>query len=419
MNVLVIGSGGREHALAWKLAQSELVHTVYCCPGNGGTLGENIKRIRINNFNDLADYCLDHEVGLVVVGPEKPLCDGIVDVLRERGLAVFGPTKKAAQLEGSKWFAKEFMARHGIPTGHAAVFSDKAAAIDYINNEGAPIVVKANGLASGKGVTVALNKKTALEAVERCFDGVFGDSGKEVILEEYLEGEEASILAFVDRFTITPLASSQDHKRLGNGDSGPNTGGMGAYSPAPVVNHSVWQQINEHILAPFLRGCQQQDLDYRGLIYAGIMITADGPKVLEFNVRFGDPETQAILRRLESDLVKAMLETIDNNLSRHEFVWSKDSTVCVVLTSKGYPGKYKTGFAINGIKDAESLGANVFHAGTEYDGTNWVTTGGRVLGVTGRGKSVDEATRTAYNGVAKISWPTMYFRTDIAKRALK
>ena len=418
MNVLVIGSGGREHALAWKLAQSNRVHTVFCCPGNGGTSGENIQRINITDYSELATYCLNHDVGLVVVGPEKPLCEGLVDLFRRHGLTVFGPTKEAAKLEGSKWYAKEFMQRYGIPTARASLFSNKKAAIEHIKDQTYPIVVKADGLAAGKGVTVAPNEETAIDAVERCFSGVFGESGRKVVVEEYLDGEEASILAFIDNHSIIPLASSQDHKRLNDGDLGPNTGGMGAYSPAPIVNESVWKQVNEEILSPFLKGCQHQDLDYRGLIYAGIMITVNGPKVLEFNVRFGDPETQAVLARLESDLAAAMLATVENNLSQFEFIWSNESAVCVVLASQGYPGKYETGFVIDGIDQAEIVGTKVFHAGTEWNGSNYVTAGGRVLGVIGHGKSIKNAVKMTYSGVDKISWPAMSLRRDIGKKAI-
>ena len=417
MNVLVIGSGGREHALVWKLAQSDHVEHVYCSPGNGGMIADGITCIPLSDFHELAKYCLDHDVGLVVVGPEKPLCDGIVDLFRNKGITIFGPTKAAAQLEGSKWFAKEFMWRHGIPTGKACLFTDAKSAVDYIGRAGAPIVVKANGLASGKGVTVAFSEDAAVGAVENCFSGAFGRSGEEVIIEECLDGEEASILAFVDNHCIKPLASSQDHKRLKDADKGPNTGGMGAYSPANIINESSWEQIERQILTPFLKGCQNDGLDYRGLIYAGIMVTENGPKVLEFNVRFGDPEAQAVLYRLESDLAEAMLNSVENKLSHYEFHWSKDPAACVVLVSEGYPGKYQTGYRITGIKAAESAGATVFHAGTEFSGSEWITSGGRVLGITSRGRTAKEAAGSAYEAIKNINWPGMYFRRDIANKA--
>ncbi len=416
MNVLVIGSGGREHALAWKLAQSPQAETVYCAPGSPGMSG--IECIALTDHAELADFAASHRVGLTVVGPEVPLCEGIVDVFKARGLRIFGPSRAAAQLEGSKTFAKEFMSKYGIPTAEAACFTNAADAVAYVREKGAPIVVKADGLAAGKGVIVAQTEAEAVEAARSCFEGAFGAAGSRVVIEECLIGEEASILAFCDGRTIVPLASSQDHKRVGEGDTGLNTGGMGAYSPAPVVTAEVWSAVQEQVLDRFLTGCQQEGLDYRGVIYAGVMLTAQGLKVLEFNVRFGDPETQAVLPRLESDLLEAMVATADGKLADVSLDWSDEPAVCVVMASGGYPGNYAKGFAISGLEAAAQTGALVFHAGTGHDGTSFVNTGGRVLGVTARGGSIAQAVQNAYRGVDAISWTGAFCRRDIAYRAL-
>lgn len=416
MNALVVGGGGREHALAWKLAQSPQVETVYCAPGNPGM--RDIECVPISDHQELADFALQQDVGLVAVGPEAPLCDGIVDLFRAKGLKTFGPDAEAAQLEGSKHYAKTFMEKHGIPTAASSTFTSADSAIDYIREQGAPIVVKADGLAAGKGVTVAATEQEAIDAVQECFAGAFGEAGSHVVVEEFLIGEEASILAFVDGDTIKPLASSQDHKPVGEGDTGPNTGGMGAYSPAPVVDDAMWQEIDRLVLQPFLAGCQADGLDYRGIIYAGIMATSDGPKVLEFNVRFGDPETQAVLPRLTSDLAEAMLACIDNRLADYDFTWTDDTAVCVVLASGGYPASYEKGHEILGIAEAEATGALVFHAGTTAKNGNLVTNGGRVLGVTALGPSTRSAVDRAYQAVDKICWEGMICRRDIAHRAL-
>ncbi len=416
MNALVVGGGGREHTLAWKLKQSEKIATVYCAPGNPGMAG--IECIEIGDFEALADFAQTHDVGLTVVGPEAPLCAGLVDVFRARGLAVFGPDKHAAQLEGSKRFAKDFMVRHGIPTAAARSFTEAGPAIDYLHQVEMPVVVKADGLAAGKGVTVAATREEAIAAATACFDGAFGEAGAEVVVEECLIGEEASILAFVDGKTIKPLASSQDHKPIGDGDTGPNTGGMGAYSPAPVVDEALWAQIDELVLQPFLRGVQEDGLDFRGIIYAGVMVTAEGPKVLEFNVRFGDPETQAVLPRMTGDLAEAMLACIEQRLADYDFEWSDDTAVCVVLASGGYPGPYEQGKQIDGLAAAETNGAMVFHAGTKRVDGQIVTAGGRVLGVTALGPDIRTAVHRSYEAADKISWEGVYKRRDIAHRAL-
>jgi phosphoribosylamine--glycine ligase len=419
MKVLVIGGGGREHAIGWRLLQSPSVASVVAAPGNPGMVRDGIASLDISSHAELAEYAVREGIDLTVVGPEVPLCDGIVDLFRDKGLSIFGPDKEAAQLEGSKSYAKSFMQRHAIPTAGAGVFHDATTALDYLAKHGAPIVVKASGLAAGKGVTVAMTNTEAEAAIRDCFSGSFGAAGEEVLLEEFMEGEEASIFAFLDRDSIKTLASSQDHKRIGEGDTGPNTGGMGAYSPAPVVTDAVWQRIEKEILQPFYKGCCEDGLDYRGVIYVGVMIDTTGaPRVVEFNVRLGDPETQPLMMRLTSDLGEAMKATADNRLADYEFTWHDELALCVVLASGGYPGSYKKGEIIAGIDQAEATGAKVFHAGTKRQGDQIVTAGGRVLGVTARGTTVHEAIDRAYEAVDCISWPGMTLRRDIAHRAV-
>ncbi|MBQ9447799.1 MAG: phosphoribosylamine--glycine ligase [Victivallales bacterium] len=416
MNILLIGGGGREHALAWKMRQSPLAEKIYCAPGNPGMKG--VESILLGTLEEMADFAVKNNVGLTMVGPEATLCEGIVDVFRAKGLRIVGPDKIAAQLEGSKSFAKDFMNRHGLPTAKAAVFDSEAPALEYLKKNGAPIVVKANGLAAGKGVIVAMKAEEAEEAIKACFSGTFGQAGARVLLEECLIGEEASIIALCDGKTIKPLASSQDHKRALDGDLGPNTGGMGAYSPAPVVTDAMWKTIDEKVLQPFLKGVQKDGLNFRGIIYAGLMITKDGPKILEFNVRFGDPETQAILMRLDSDLVEALCAVADGRLADVELRWSAKPAVCVVMASAGYPGSYEKGKVISGLDEAEATGAVVFHAGTKLKDGKIVTSGGRVLGVTALGVDVADAVKNAYKAVAKINWEGVQYRKDIAHRAL-
>jgi len=423
MDVLVIGGGGREHAICWGLNRSPQVGKIYCAPGNPGiaALAECVD-MPLNDLEGLAKFAAAKGVGLTVVGPEAPLCDGLADVFRAKGLPVFGPSKAAAALEGSKDFSKLFMVRHGIPTAKHRTFDNAAEAEAYVKAEfaaGRRQVVKADGLAAGKGVIVAESAEEALKAVADCFGGAFGSAGAKVVVEEFLEGEEASILALCDGKSIVPLASSQDHKRLLDDDQGPNTGGMGAYSPAPVVDKALMDAVEEKVLKPFLKGVQADGLDYRGIIYAGIMATKDGPKVLEFNVRFGDPETQAVLTRLESDLADALLKTSLQRLSEVSLAWSKEPSVCVVMASGGYPGSYKKGLPISGVVGAEASGAIVFHAGTSLKDGVLVNSGGRVFGVTARGSDIKAAIANAYKGVRKISWEGAQFRSDIAAKALK
>jgi len=415
MNVLVVGGGGREHALVWKIGRSPKVENVYCAPGNPGM--RDATQVDLADIEQLAQFAQDKHVGLTVVGPEAPLCEGIVDLFRGRGLRIFGPDREAAQLEGSKSFAKDFMLKYGIPTAEAAAFTAEQPALDYLKGLGAPVVVKADGLAAGKGVVVAQSEAEAVEAVKACFDGAFGEAGAKVLVEQCLVGEEASILALTDGMTIVPLVSSQDHKRVGEGDTGPNTGGMGAYSPAPVVTEELWERINAEVLDRFLEGCQQEGLDYRGVIYAGIMVEDGVPKVLEFNVRFGDPETQAVLVRLDSDLVEAMEAVVDKRLADTEMRWSDEAAVCVVMASGGYPGAYPKGRVIRGAEAAEATGATVFHAGTKMQDDQFVTAGGRVLGVTARGVGIRDAVTNAYRAVECIEWDGAYYRRDIAHRA--
>ncbi len=422
MDVLVIGGGGREHALCWGLKRSAQVGRLYCAPGNPGIakIAECVA-IQVDELDKLADFAESKGVGLTVVGPEVPLCAGVADVFRKRGLAIFGPSKDAARLEGSKDFSKSFMVKHGIPTAAHKTFSEPLGACAYVEEnfaKGVRLVVKADGLAAGKGVIVADDAAEALAAVKETFAGAFGAAGSKVVLEERLEGEEASILALCDGLSIKALASSQDHKRLLDGDKGPNTGGMGAYSPAPLVDAKLMAEVEERVLKPFLKGVQAEKLDFRGIIYAGIMVAKTGIKVLEFNVRFGDPETQAVVPRLESDLADALLKTATRKLSEVELRWAAEPAVCVVMASGGYPGPFQKGHAISGIDEAEATGATVFHAGTSTKDGKLVNAGGRVLGVTARGEDVKTAIANAYAAVDKIHWRDAAFRRDIAQRAL-
>lgn len=422
MDVLVLGGGGREHALCWGLKRSPQVGKLYCAPGNPGIakIAECVD-IPLSNLEGLAAFASSHNVALTVVGPEAPLCDGVADVFRAKGLAVFGPAKAAATLEGSKDFSKSFMVKHGIPTAEYRTFEEAAPAAAYVRERfaaGVKVVVKADGLAAGKGVIVADRAEEALQAVEDCFAGAFGKAGRKLVIEERLEGEEASILALIDGKSIKALASSQDHKRLLDGDLGPNTGGMGAYSPAPVVDAKLMAEVDRLVLQPFLKGIQRDGLDYRGIIYAGVMVTKAGPKVLEFNVRFGDPETQAIIPRLESDLAEVLLKTATQRLSEVDLKWSSDPAVCVVMASGGYPGAFEKGNRIGGVDEADASGATVFHAGTALKDGVLVNAGGRVLGVTARGGDVAAAIANAYKAVGKIHWKDAVYRKDIARRAL-
>jgi len=421
MKVLVVGGGGREHALVWKIAQSPLLEAVYSAPGNAGT-GEHAERVDIGaeDVDGLLDFARDRGIDLTVVGPEAPLVAGIVDRFAEAGLHAFGPGKEAAQLEGSKVFAKQLMRQAQVPTAEFRVFDDPDLAHDYLDSQGAPIVVKADGLAAGKGVLVCQSIDQAHQAVDAIMvDRRFGEAGRLVIIEECLAGEEASILALTDGKTIYPLPSSQDHKAACDGDQGPNTGGMGAYSPAPVVTAEMEERITREILVPVLHALRVRGVRYRGVIYAGLMIGPGGPRVLEFNVRFGDPETQPILMRLKSDLVPALQAVVEGRLQGVSLEWDDRPAVCVVMASGGYPGSYEKGKPIAGLEDAAGMDdVVVFHAGTAKDDGRVVTNGGRVLGVTALGKTVAEAKARAYGAVAKIHFDGAYCRSDIADRAI-
>lgn len=423
MNVLLIGSGGREHALAWKAAQSPLVETVFVAPGNAGTaLEDNIKNVAIDamDFKALADFAEANNVGLSIVGPEAPLVAGIVDYFETRKLACFGPRKGAAQLEGSKAFTKDFLARHNIPTGYYANFTELEPALAYLRKHGAPIVVKADGLAAGKGVIVAETLEQAEDAVRDMLSGnAFGEAGCRVVIEEFLAGEEASFIVMVDGKNILPMATSQDHKRVGDGDTGPNTGGMGAYSPAPVVDAAIFERIMSEVIEPTVAGMAKEGNDYTGFLYAGLMIDASGtPNVIEYNCRFGDPETQPIMMRMQSDLVAHCLAAIDGNLQTQTAEWDKSAAVGVVLAAVGYPAAYDKGDEIGKLTDAVISNGKIFHAGTAQKADKVVTSGGRVLCATALGKTVTEAQASAYALAAKVDCPKLFYRKDIAYRAI-
>lgn len=421
MRILVIGSGGREHALVWKLSQSKQVTALYCAPGNPGIAQlARCVDLDIEDNEALAAFAQAEGIDLTVVGPEGPLVAGIVDAFEAKGLRVFGPSAAAARLEGSKQFAKEIMAKYGIPTAAFAVFTDAGEAKDYVRRQGAPIVVKADGLAAGKGVVVAMTEEEALQAIDEMLcQGRFGSAGSRVVLEEFMVGEEASLLAFADGATVVPMVAAQDHKRIFDGDQGPNTGGMGAYAPAPVATPAILAQTMETILKPMVAAMAAEGCPYKGVLYAGLMITDKGPRVVEFNARFGDPETQVVLPLLESDLVEVMVACIEGRLAQTPVAWKQGSTVCVVMAAGGYPGSYRQGDVIEGLAEAASAGAVVFHAGTGASaGGEIVTAGGRVLGVTATGADIAGAVTAAYRGVEQIHFDGVQYRKDIAHRAL-
>ncbi len=420
MNVLVIGSGGREHALCWKIKQSPLVEKLYCAPGNGGTsqVAENVE-MDVSEHQEVRNFCRQKRIDLVVVGPELPLAQGIADELEDDGVNVFGPSYAAARMESSKIFSKEFMGRYGIPTAKFRIFTDIKKAEDYIMVKGAPIVVKAFGLAAGKGVVVAETVREAIDGARAMLvHKEFGSAGRQIIVEECLRGEEASILVITDGETIVPLATSQDHKRVYDGDQGPNTGGMGAYSPAPVIDEEIYKEIMTKIVEPTVRNLREEGISYKGVLYAGVMLTADGPKTLEYNVRFGDPETQAIIPRIKSDFAELLMAAATGDLKGKTVEWDERESVSVVLASGGYPGVYAKGKVITGIEEAEKNGAIVFHAGTKWENGSLVTNGGRVLNVTALGETIEEAVWLAYEAVSKIHFDNMHFRRDIAHRAI-
>ncbi|MDR3722922.1 MAG: phosphoribosylamine--glycine ligase [Terracidiphilus sp.] len=422
MKVLILGSGGREHALAWAIARSPRVTEVVCAPGNGG-IAEVARCLPVNlkDVDAMVALAVAEKPGLIVVGPELPLSLGVVDVLEERGFRVFGPSKAAAMLESSKGFAKQFLQRHKIPTANFALCNSPAEAEEAIAHFHAPIVVKADGLAAGKGVLICESRNTAVEAAQGLFSGaLLGEAAGQVVIEEFLTGDEISFLCLSDGKHVAPLAPAQDHKRVGEGDTGPNTGGMGVYSTDEMLPPEMKQWILRHIAEPTIKGMAEEGTPFKGVLYVGLMMTARGPQVLEFNARFGDPETQALLVRLESDLVDALEACIDGRLSETELRWQPGAAACVIASSAGYPGSYKTGLPISGLAAAARVpGVVVFHSGSSLVGNRILTAGGRVLGVTAAGNSLEEALGRAYQALGEIHFEGMYFRHDIGHRALK
>lgn len=422
MRILVVGSGGREHTLVWKIARSPLARKIFCAPGNGG-IQEFAECVNISasNIAGLANFAEREKIDMTVVGPEAPLAEGIADEFLRRGLRVFGPARAAAQVEASKVFAKEAMVRYGIPTADFLVFDDADKALRHIQTRPAPMVVKADGLAAGKGVVVCRTREDAEDALRRIMiEKEFGDSGEKLIIEDCLVGEEASMLAFTDGETVLPMDSAQDHKPVFDNDEGPNTGGMGAYSPAPVVTPEVYRRVHGDILTPMVRGLASEGIEYKGVLYAGLMLTGQGPKVLEFNVRFGDPESQALLPRLENDLVEVMGAIADGRLSDLELKWKPKAAVCVVMASGGYPGHYEKGKIITGLSSVDENAVVIFHAGTKkVEDGHIVTDGGRVLGVTGLGDTIATAIETTYAAVERIHFDGVHYRKDIGAKALR
>jgi len=421
MNVLLIGSGGREHALAWKIAASPVLTKLYCAPGNPG-IADVAECVALEpaNHEAIITFCKENNVDFVVVGPEAPLVAGIADDLRAAGISVFGPSKAAARLEGSKGFTKDLCAQFDIPTGKYQRFTQAEAARAYIRQEGVPIVVKADGLAAGKGVVVAFELQEALDAVDACFDGAFGGAGAEVVVEEYLEGEEASFFCLCDGKTALPFGTAQDHKRVGDGDTGANTGGMGAYSPAPVMTQAIIDLTMRDLIEPTMRGMAEIGAPFSGVLFAGLMITKNGPKLIEYNTRFGDPETQVLMLRLKDDLLLLLKAAADGALDQMSVRWNNDPALTVVMAAKGYPAAPEKGSAIRGVDVAgNSENVEIFHAGTAEKNGELIANGGRVLNVTASGKTVREAQELAYAAIAKIDWPEGFYRHDIGWRAIE
>jgi phosphoribosylamine--glycine ligase len=422
MKVLLIGNGGREHALAWKLAQSPRVTQLYIAPGNPGTaeVGENVP-IGVMEFDKLEKFIKQNGIEFVVVGPEDPLAMGLADRINGMGVKVFGPSKEAAQLESDKWFAKELMRHQSVPTAEARSFADPHAAEEYVKVHDQPCVIKATGLAKGKGVTICYRTADALEAIDKMLrHKAFGGASERIVIEEMMSGPECSLLAFVDRKNIYVMESAQDHKPVDDGDTGPMTGGMGAYSPTPVISDSMISQIERDILVPVLDGLARENIEFKGVLYAGLMLTTNGPKVLEFNCRFGDPETQPLMMRLKSDLLEVMLAVAEGRLDKVDLQWDPRPALSVVATSRGYPGSYPTGLPITGLKQADAMpDVKVFHGGTKRDGDKIVTDGGRVLSVTALGKTIAEARQRAYKAIEQIHFDGMHYRKDIGHQAMR
>lgn len=420
MNILVIGSGGREHALCWKIAQSPLLQTLYCAPGNGGIADvATCVDLDVSDHVSIISFCKDHDIDLVVVGPEAPLVAGLVDDLTAGNILAFGPTAGAAQLEGSKGFTKDVCAKYNIPTAAYGRFQDAPSAKAYINEQGAPIVIKADGLAAGKGVILAQSLEEALEAVDYIFDGAFGDAGAEVVVEEFMVGEEASFFALADGTNTLALATAQDHKAVGEGDTGPNTGGMGAYSPAPVMTEDMCKRVMDEIITPTVHAMKEMGHPYKGVFFAGLMITESGPKLIEYNCRFGDPECQVLMSRMNSDFLPVLKAAAEGDLTGQGIDWDDSAALTVVMAADGYPGSYQKGTEIRGLTKAESAdGTKVFHAGTKQEDGHFLAVGGRVLNVTARGENVTAAQKAAYEAVDKLDWENGFCRRDIGWRAV-
>ena len=422
MRVLVIGGGGREHTLVWKISQSPKISQVYCAPGNAG-ISQLARCIDIDadNIEKLVDFAKKEKIDLTIVGPELPLSKGIVNEFNRWGLKIFGPSREATKIESSKVFSKYLMKKYNMPTANHEVFRNSEKAFDYIKQQAFPLVIKADGLAAGKGVFIAKNLAQARNALDTLMEEKkFGEAGRKVVVEEFLEGEEVSILAFCDGKTVVPMVSSQDHKKIFNDDQGPNTGGMGAYSPVPFYTDKLEKRVLEEILKPTIRGLRSEGREYKGVLYAGLILTKEGPKVLEFNARFGDPETQVILPRLKTDLIDILNAVIDGSLHKINIEWEDNAAVCVVVASGGYPGKYQKGKVINGLERLEKMkDIIVFHAGTKLQDNKIITSGGRVLGITAWDDTISKAKEKAYEGVEKIYFENMYYRKDIASKALK
>lgn len=416
MKILVVGGGGREHAICWKLSKEANVDKIYCAPGNAGIL--NVAQcidIQDSDIENLLKFAKENKIDLTIVGPEIPLVAGIVDKFEKEGLKIFGPNKKCAQLEGSKSFSKDFMIRHNLPTAKYKEYTDLDEAISEIDSFGYPVVIKADGLAAGKGVVIPENREDAITTLkEMMSDKKFGNAGDKIVVEEFLTGIETSILAFVDNDTIVPMVSSKDHKKVFEGETGLNTGGMGTFSPSEIYTEKLAKEVQEKILDKTLEGFKKDNLNYKGILFVGLMITEDGPKILEYNVRFGDPETQSVLFRLDTDLNKIISEILNNNLKNIEINYSKEESICVMLTSGGYPENYEKGKVISGLENLDS-DIVVFHSGTKFDNENIVTNGGRVIGITAKGKTVKEAAQKVYENIKKINFEKMHYRKDIWK----